>query len=1161
MDLDIEQDPYVRALKSDPASCDFAGLKRVMLSRKTYCQEQLRNLIIRADVVEKELGPWGSYWFIITCIQKLQLGIKDRSNTLEQLDDSEKTYLERCLSNLLPCVSEEALPVADGACLSNKVLRLVDFLAWEQLPGFSGLVFVKTRAEVAVLAELLSTHPHTKNLYTVSTFVGQSSSSKRKLNIAELVDVRDQVDTLDDLRHGRKNLVVTTSALEEGIDVSACNVVICFDKPANLKSLIQRRGRARKVESKLTLMLADDEDPSTVTTWQELEEAMRRQYEDDMRQLQVLEELETMDEGEREFVVETTGAKLFLTDAVRHLYHFCATLPSRQLSNPAPIFTYCNATIGKGPPTITAKVVLPISVDISVREACGRSVWRTERNAKRDAAFEAYVQLYNGGLISDNLLPIRGYDQAIAEVKTEVGKIPSLVQVAGQINPWHLLALQWQSFEDVSDLCRYDLSLTCDDETVLTIQIIVPCSLPTIPSITLFWDASMTFRACVQPSSPVVLTSVDIDSAAQSTVLLLSSVFRSKMDPEKFDLIALFTPDEHETEIHWAEQFDGTIKAGKLKQIDVSMLSVSKLGLIRDMTRDGQPHILRGFETGSSEPAIVASIPQDSGNAGDELLLHVSRFPKRTDFLHPVPSRNQKARGVPNKILLKPEDCEIDKLPLPYAYLAAIIPSILHRIGVRLTAAHLCNTLLSTVGFEQLDLIVTSITATSAQEPTNYQRQEYLGDSVLKFLTSLTLMSEQLYWHEGILSSAKDHIVSNASLAKAALAVGLDTFIQTRPFTGAKWRPLYVSDFLESAAGEPREMSTKTLADIVEALIGAAFLDGGFDKAMATLRIFLPRVSWSGVGERNEILLSAYQMPIIYPPPFTQLEQIVDYKFGSKTLPLEALTHPSFMGTNVTASYDRLEFLGDVCLDIIVSTTSFTHKPPIPTHSLHLIRTAVVNANFLAFLCLTLSIFVPRTNIATEGKEQQISYETTVPMNIWHFMRHTSPDIHTVKQGCLKRYREVETAVLEALRSGTHIPWSLLARLDAPKFFSDIIESLLGAIYIDSHGSLAACEGFLERLGVMGYLRRLLEGGVALYHPKEELGLLADTESVRYEVFREGALGEERVGELKKGWGCVVWVGEREVARVGGGLCAVEVETKGAEEAVKLLKEERGGAR
>ncbi|KAL8679737.1 MAG: hypothetical protein Q9186_004009 [Xanthomendoza sp. 1 TL-2023] len=1099
LDLDIEQDPYVKALQCDPASCDSAELKQVMLSRKTYCQEQLKNLNTRAEIVEKELGPWGTYWFIIACIQKLQLGVREGSNALEQLDDHEKTYLEQCLSDLLSCVSEEALPVMDSACLSPKVLRLIEYLVWEELPGFTGLIFVQTRAEVAVLAELLSIHPHTKNFYTVSTFVGQSSSSKRKNSIAELVDVRGQVDTLDDLRLGRKNLVVTTSALEEGIDVSACNVVICFDRPANLKSLIQRRGRARKVESKLALMLADHENPSTVTTWQELEENMRRQYEDDMRQLQVLEEMEAMAEGERELVVGRTGAKLLLTDAVKHLYHFCATLSRRQLSNPAPIFTYRNGTTGEGPPTITAKVILPILVDISVREACGRSVWVTEKNAKRDAAFEAYVQLYNAGFISDNLLPIRGYDEAIADVKTEVGKIPSLVQVSGQLQPWHLLAQQWQGIEDISDLCCYDLSLSCNHETVSTIQMLVPCILPTIPSITLFWDASMIFTACVQQRSPVVLTSVNIDSAAYSTELLLSSVFRSRMDHERFDYIALFTPPERQNETQWAEQFDGTINGGKLKQIDVSVLSLSRLGLIRDMTRGGLPHILRGFENGSSEPANITSTPQDSGDGGNELLFHVSRFPKRTDFLHPVPPNNQKAPEGANKILLKPEDCELDKLPLPYAYLAAIIPSILHRIGVRLTATHLCDTVLSTVRFEQLDLVVTSITATSAQEPTNYQRQEYLGDSVLKFLTSLTLMSEQLCWHEGILSSAKDHIVSNASLAKAALAAGLDTFIQTKAFTGTKWKPLYVSDLLKSPAGNPREMSTKTLADVVEALIGAAFLDGGFDKAIATLRIVLPRVSWSRVDARNEILLSAYQIPINYPPSFTQLEQIVDYEFRCKTLPLEALTHASFMGTNVTASYDRLEFLGDVCLDIIVSTTSFTHQPPIPTHGLHLLRTALVNANFLAFLCLTLSIPVSRTNIVTEGKQHdQIStYQTTVPMHIWHFMRHTGRAIRIAKQDCLRRYQELQRPVLEILQSGSHIPWSLLARLDAPKFFSDIIEALLGAIYIDSRGSLAACEGFLERLGVMGYLRRLLEGGVALYHPKEELGQLADTESVR----------------------------------------------------------------
>ncbi|KAI4224392.1 MAG: hypothetical protein L6R36_004692 [Xanthoria steineri] len=1145
--LDIEQDPYVKALmQSCTTAADSSELNRVKLGRKTYCQDQLKKLATRAQTVEKELGPWGTYWYIVACTQKLKVGVGDQSASLELLDDDEKTYLERHLSSLLSCVSEEAVPRLDIECLSGKVLRLIDFLVAEGIPGFTGLVFVKTRAEVAVLSELLSTHPRLTNQYAVSTFVGASTSVNRRSNIAELVDVRSQVSTLDDLRLGRKNLVVTTSALEEGIDVSACNVVICFDHPPNLKSLIQRRGRARKSESKFVLMLADDDDPSTISTWHELEESMRKLYEDDMRELRDLEALEATHEGDREFVVARTGAKLLLSDAVSHLSHFCNLLPT---SHGAPVFTYQDHSQEEGQRAITAKVVLPISVDRSVREASGQCVWITEKNAKRDAAFEAYKQLYGAGLISDNLLPIRGDDEAIAHVKAEVGKIPSLIQVAGQSKPWHLVARQWQAVKDTFSLHCYEVLLQREDETIVRMHMLLPCSLPVIRHpIPLFWDASTTFSAKVYPSSSTLSR---MDYAVQSTDLLFSSVFRSRMEAAQSDYVALFAPAEDDHDTKWAEHWSGTVKGERLRQMDASVSSLSSLGIIHDLTQQGVPYILKGFEEQSSDFNTLQS--QDTPTHENELYLQVSRFPKRTDFLHPVPSDIEKAVRKANKILLRPEDCEVDRLPLPYVYFAAMVPSILHRIGVCLLARFLCDTLLAPIELSQLDLVITAFTTSAAHEPSNYQRQEYLGDSVLKFLTSLTLMSERLRWHEGVLSSAKDHIVSNASLAKAALETGLDTFIQTKSFTGRKWRPLYVSDLLESTAEEPREMSTKTLADVVEALIGAAFLDGGLDKAIAALKVCLPRVSWSRVDDRNEILFSAYDISVFYPPHFTQLEQLIGYHFIHKALPLEALTHPSYIGTNVSASYERLEFLGDVCLDIIVSSTSFAHEPPISTHGLHLIRTAVVNANFLAFLCLALSMPVTRTTIITEGEARISCHETTIPRQIWQFMRQTAPAVRLAQRDCLKRYDALRGPILESLRQGTHIPWSLLARLDAPKFFSDIIESLTGAIYIDSHGSLAACEAFLETLGVMGYLRRLMEGGVALYHPKEELGQLANTESVTYEIFR-GQGGD--AGGKESRLGCVVWVGEREVARVGDGLCVLEVETRAAEEAVRILKTE-----
>lgn len=313
--LNIEQDPYVKKMRADPASCNSVKLQKAILGRKTYCQEQLKNLSTRAGTIWTELGPWAADWYINACIRKFQLGIRGNSTDFNFCDEGEKIYLEQCLSSILAGITEESVLLITNAGLSEKVLHLIEFLVSRQISDFTGLLFVRTRAEVAVLAQLLVAHPRTKALYNVGTFVGASSSASRKRNIGDLVDVRCQIDTLDDLRIGRKNLVITTSALEEGIDVTACNTVICFDKPPNLKSVIQRRGRARQSESIFVIMLAEDDNASIITTWKQLEEKMQQQYMDDMRQLQELETAEEAEEGCREFVVEKTGAKLLLADA------------------------------------------------------------------------------------------------------------------------------------------------------------------------------------------------------------------------------------------------------------------------------------------------------------------------------------------------------------------------------------------------------------------------------------------------------------------------------------------------------------------------------------------------------------------------------------------------------------------------------------------------------------------------------------------------------------------------------------------------------------------------------------------------------------------------------------------------------------------------------
>ena len=151
-------------------------------------------------------------------------------------------------------------------------------------------------------------------------------------------------------------------------------------------------------------------------------------------------------------------------------------------------------------------------------------------------------------------------------------------------------------------------------------------------------------------------------------------------------------------------------------------------------------------------------------------------------------------------------------------------------------------------------------------------------------------------------------------------------------------------------------------------------------------------------------------------------------------------------------------------------------------------------------------------------------------------MCHASPLVRLAHRDCRARYELVHPTISLSLAQRDRHPWTALARLEPPKFISNLVELILGAIYIDTHGSLSDCESFLEHLGLMPYLGRVLNSDIAVLHPKEELGHLAGQDTVRYVLGKEGE-EEEREERLT----CTVIVGERPILRVGDGLSTMEV--------------------
>ena len=1165
---DFEKDPYILELRKASNNVDLARYNRTKLKQKTYCFDQLKRFFNKSIEIYSELGPWATDHYIHSVVTRFsQDSLYSNVSGFESTEHSEKLHLAKLLISIKPHTLDPDLLLGSHN-LTSKVQTLLDYLEVLQAKAITGLVFVQTRAACAVLAHILSEHPKLKAWLRVGTFMGASSIMSRRANIGELIDIKDQQDTLDHLRNGKKNLIVTTSALEEGIDVSACNLVICFEKPPLLKSFIQRRGRARKEVSWYVLLFKSDDEAGTLASWQEYEEEMRRQYEDDMRQREAIRRDEEEIGGQRILTVPSTGAKLSFDDVLQHLYHFCDTLPHDLYADHRPTFE-----VSGGKESFSVTVRLPNSVDNTVREARSSRRWPTEKLARRDAALEAYTALYRNGLVTDHLLPLRGLDEVKAEAYQRVQRIESLIDVESQFSIWPYVASAWQE----PNRSTHRLRLRKDAETMANLLLHLPVMLPDIPVSTLYWD-EVTELAVEVVRESVVDTAHCSPRARAQTDLLLRSVFNSRMPVAKDDFSVFFCiPCRDENVI--------TSYSGNWSVIDTisDAINMDNIGLIRDSTSNGRPYIFHGT---ARRPVYLARQPPQPMPADHEALtaeiecLQVKSIPKRTDFLHSliISERAKVKKGTGFQFLI-PSDCTVDRLPSKFAKFALLIPSILHVVENNLVAEHLAKHLLKPVNFQDFQLVLEAITATAARETNSYQRLEFLGDSHLKYLTSLTLLSQNPRYHEGILSHKKDHIVSNANLARATLACGLDKYIRTVPFTGKKWRPMYNSDFLDEnglfreCCGAKREISTKALADVVEALIGAAYLDGGTLKALECLKVLLPSTRWAPVHELVSQLSNLYATTCRpYPVHFAELEELLGYTFNNPSLLTEALTHPAYQASDSFASYQRLEFLGDSIIDVIVSTKAFKDDRSPSVHRLHLIRTALVNADILAFFCMHHSKTVPKKTIVADdthetddsGREMtnfQVK-EEFIERHVWHFLRHTSPTLRGAQVDCHKRFVALQEPIMKALEQEKTYPWALLASLDAPKFFSDIMESTMGAIYIDSRGDLRACEAFLERFGILKQLDKVLNEDISLMHPKEELGIVANQNAIKYIVrvagretgrIDDAAPIEHTSGRLI----CSVFVGDQEIVTVAGGFRRLEIETRAAQEAVRLLTQKR----
>ena len=331
-----------------------------------------------------------------------------------------------------------------------------------------------------------------------------------------------------------------------------------------------------------------------------------------------------------------------------------------------------------------------------------------------------------------------------------------------------------------------------------------------------------------------------------------------------------------------------------------------------------------------------------------------------------------------------------------------LLPEIIQKLNVICRAQDTMNILNSKI--ISISDILPAFYDVSADCGQSYERLEILGDSFLKFASTVYLMSSKPTYTVGKYTRARSKIISNENLSTLCIDLGLSGMLEFRKFSIEEWRPPIVN-----AGYHALSICRKKLADFLEALIGAYYHSMGLDEAWVILEafgiIYAPKKSIEIVADVNLFLSE---------DDIRKLENTLGYEFKDKNI-LAACFSDS------ESNFEKLEFLGDAILDFCMLEYFYNKYPELQPGDLATLKSSSVNNEFLGFACVQLGI-----------------HEYLPPI---------------FKDNDLVRYVSERGDMYER----DH---------EAPKVLADILEAIFGAIFIDSEeGFQLTCSKVLNLLG------------------------------------------------------------------------------------------------
>ncbi|XVE68506.1 hypothetical protein DITRI_Ditri09bG0073400 [Diplodiscus trichospermus] len=379
-------------------------------------------------------------------------------------------------------------------------------------------------------------------------------------------------------------------------------------------------------------------------------------------------------------------------------------------------------------------------------------------------------------------------------------------------------------------------------------------------------------------------------------------------------------------------------------------------------------------------------------------------------------------------VFLPPELCFIHPLPGPLVRGAQRLPSIMRRLESMLLAIQLKHIIQYKVPASK---ILEALTAASCQETFCYERAELLGDDYLKWVVSRFLFLKYPQKREGQLTRMRQQMVSNMVLYQYALNKGLQSYIQADRFAPSRWAaPGVLPVFDEDTKDGDMSFFYQEQAT-VDVIPGKEPGDGFEEEEMEDGEIKSDPsreeaanhlMKWMGIQvesdpDEMESIVKPSSVPesILASVNFDALEGALNVKFKNRALLVEAITHASRPSSGVSC-YQRLEFVGDAVLDHLITKHLFFTYYYLPPGRLTDLRAATVN----------------NENFARVAVKHQLHVH----------LRHRSSALK-------KHIRNFEKEVQDELLKPGFNSFGL-GDCKAPKVLGDIVESIAGAIFLDS---------------------------------------------------------------------------------------------------------------